>query len=202
MRVKIFVDFWNLQLAWNEYFTRRGRESVVRIPWHPVLYTTLVAAVDSSAVYAGTHVYASYDPASVKDASLKRFLVNTMDGFPGYTVVVKERKALNPQRCSSDGCRMPIADCPHCGRALRRTVEKGVDTAIVTDMIRYGLDDHYDRALLLAGDADHVPAVEFLGGRMKQVTHVWFRGHANELRNACWNHLFLDDMMETLVASE
>lgn len=123
----------------------------MKVPWHPKLYTMLVAAVDQGAVYAGTHLYASYDPASVKDAALKRFLVNTMDGFPGYDVVVKERKALNPQRCSNDGCRKSITACPHCGKDLRRTVKEGVDTAIVTDLIRYGLDDHYDRALLLAG---------------------------------------------------
>jgi len=121
-----------------------------------------------------------------------------MDGFPGYDVVVKERKALNAQRCSNDGCRKAITDCPHCGKELRRTVEKGVDTAIVTDLIRYGMDDHYDRAILIAGDADHIPAVEFLGGRMKQVTHVWFKGHANELRNACWSHVQLDDLMPLL----
>lgn len=199
MRVKIFIDFWNFQLAWNSYFERHRPGAVVKIPWHPRLYSTLVKAVDSSAIYAGTHVYASYDPASPKDTALKRFLVNTMDGFPGYDVVVKERKALNAQRCSNDGCRKPISDCPHCGKELRRTVEKGVDTAIVTDLIRYGLDDHYDRALLLAGDADHIPAVEFLGGRMKQVTHAWFRGHANELRNACWSHILFDDLLAELV---
>ncbi len=197
MRVKIFIDFWNFQLAWNSYFERRAA-GIVRIPWHPKLYTTLVSAIDPIAIYAGTHVYASYDPASIKDAPLKRFLVNTMDGFPGYDVVVKERKALNAQRCSNDGCRKAITDCPHCGKELRRTVEKGVDTAIVTDLIRYGMDDHYDRAILIAGDADHIPAVEFLGGRMKQVTHVWFKGHANELRNACWSHVQLDDLMPLL----
>ena len=122
-----------------------------------------------------------------------------MDGFPGYDVVLKERKALNHQRCSNDGCRKEISDCPHCGKEIHRTVEKGVDTAIVTDLIRHGLSDHYDRAILIAGDADHIPAVEFLGGRMKQVTHAWFRGQANELRNACWSHVLLDDLMPLMV---
>ncbi len=200
MRVKLFVDFWNLQLAWNSFHVRRGATSVVRIPWHPKLYRTLVAHIDPTAVYAGTHVFASYDPASVKDAGLKTFLTNTMDGFPGYDVVLKERKALNPPRCTNDACRKLVSHCPHCGAEIRRTVEKGVDTALVTDLIRFGIDDHYDRAILMAGDADHVPAVEFLGGRMKQVTHAWFRGGANELRHACWDHLFFDDLMAELTS--
>jgi uncharacterized LabA/DUF88 family protein len=82
---------------------------------------------------------------------------------------------------------------------LQRTVEKGVDTALATDLIRFGIDGYYDRAILIAADADHVPAVEFLGQRMKQVTHAWFRGHAHELRAACWDHLLFDNLIGDLL---
>lgn len=198
MRVKIFVDFWNFQLAWNSYHQRVGATAIVKIPWKPRLYEVLVAKIDSAAVYAGTHVYASYDPESKKDLQLRRFL-DVMDAFPGYDVTIKERKPLNPLRCSNEGCRASITDCPHCHKALHRTVEKGVDTALVTDLIRLGIDDLYDRAILISGDADHIPAVEFLGQRMKQITHAWFKGHANELRNACWDHILFDDLMAGLI---
>lgn len=132
MRVKIFIDFWNYQLAWNEYHRAHGASGVVKIPWNPRLYEVLVSSIDKTAVYAGTHVFASFDPLSKKDLQLRKFL------------------------------------------------------------------DYYDRAMLVAGDADHVPAVEFLGARMKQVTHAWFKGHANELRNACWNHVYFEDLMPAL----
>lgn len=196
MRVKIFVDFWNLQLTWNRFL---GREPVVKIPWNPRFYEVLVSSIDKAVVYAGTHVYASFDPLSKPDLALRRFL-NVMDSFPGYDVVVKERKPLNHMRCSHEGCRREIGTCPHCHQAIRRTVEKGVDTALVTDLIRLGIDDHYDRAILVSGDADHIPAVEFLGSRMKQVTHAWFKGSSNELRNACWDHVYFDDLMPRLLA--
>ncbi|MCC7033831.1 MAG: NYN domain-containing protein [Acidobacteria bacterium] len=195
MRVKLFVDFWNFQLQWNQF---HGREPVVRIPWNPLLFEVLVQALGRDAEYAGTHVFASYDPLSKKDLQLKKFL-NVMDSFPGFDVTLKERKPLHHMRCSNDGCRLEISQCPHCHQEIRRTVEKGVDTAIVTDLIRLGIDNHYDRAILIAGDADHVPAVEFLGARMKQVTHAWFKGHSNELRNACWDHLYFDDLMSKLI---
>jgi uncharacterized LabA/DUF88 family protein len=197
MRVKIFIDFWNFQLSWNDYHRAQGTQTVVKIPWNPRLYEALVSSIDKAAVYAGTHVFASFDPLSKKDLQLRKFL-NVMDSFPGYDVVVKERKPLHHLRCSNEGCRLEISKCPHCGQEIRRTVEKGVDTAIVTDLIRFGIDDYYDRAILVAGDADHIPAVEFLGARMKQVTHAWFKGHANELRNACWNHVYFEDLMPAL----
>jgi uncharacterized LabA/DUF88 family protein len=199
MRIKIFIDFWNFQLSWNEYHARSGRTDRPPIPWHPKLVDVIVKHVGAgNGVYAGTHVFVSIDPDSQKDRKLRGFL-NVMDGFPGYDVLVKERKPTGPYRCQTDGCRKTITECPHCGHAINRKVEKGVDTAIVTDLIRLGIDDYYDRAVLVAGDTDHVPAVEFLGRRMKQVTHAWFRGQSIELRNACWDHLLFDNIMAELI---
>lgn len=31
MRVRIFIDFWNFQLSWNEYHQRKGAQEIVRI---------------------------------------------------------------------------------------------------------------------------------------------------------------------------
>lgn len=195
----IFVDFWNTQLSWNEWHQRRGARETVRIPWEQRFPRILLQQVDANAVYAGTKVYASYHPGTSSDNGLRRFL-HVMDGFTGYDVIVKERSPRSPARCPHPGCRKPIAVCPHCERAIERTVEKGIDTALATDLIRCGIDGHYDRAILVAADADHVPAVKFLGGRMKQITHCWFRGQASELRNACWDHMHLDDLMPELLA--
>jgi uncharacterized LabA/DUF88 family protein len=191
-----FHRFLELSALLDEHHLRKGAQEVVRIPWKPTLYATLVSRIDPAAVYAGTHVYASYDPNNRADKPLRRFL-HAMDGFPGYDVLVKERKPQGPIRCPE--CRQAITVCPHCAETIQRTVEKGVDTALATDLIRFGIDGHYDRAVLIAADADHVPAVEFLGQRMKQVTHAWFRGHAHELRNACWDHLLFDDLMNDLL---
>lgn len=67
MRVKLFIDFWNFQLSWNDYHRQRGAAGVVRIPWKPLLYEVLVRNIDPNAVYAGTHVYASFDPQNPAD---------------------------------------------------------------------------------------------------------------------------------------
>lgn len=197
LRVRIFIDFWNFQLSWNEFHARRGNGQV-RIPWSPQLPSVLVGRISPDAVYAGTHVYASCSPGQMNDRKLRRFF-NVMDGFTGYDVLLKERAPRSPSRCNNPRCHRPIATCPHCSEPIHRTVEKGIDTALATDLIRHGLDGYYDRAILVAADADHVPAVEFLGDRGKQITHAWFRGQATELRNACWEHMHFDDMLSDLL---
>ena len=198
MRVRIVVDFWNLQLAWNSFHEAQGNGRP-RIPWEARLPDVLTRHTDAEAVYTGCHVYASVDPRNQADAGLRRFL-HAMNGFPGYRVTVKERKPRGPYTCQHPGCRRPVLACPHCGRALQGTVEKGVDTALATDLIQGALDDVFDAAVLMSADADFVPAVELVQNRTgKRVIHAHIRPQGQELRNACWAHMFVDDLMGELL---
>jgi uncharacterized LabA/DUF88 family protein len=174
MRVQIFIDFWNLQLGWNDLL---GSNPIVRIPWKDLLPQTLVAeaAKGAPSEYAGTNVYASIDPQSEKDKGLKNFL-RVMDGFPGYSVSVAERKPRKPHSCSNEGCRLPIPDCPHCKMPLRRTVEKGVDASLITDLLSMAFDDNFDVAVLVTEDADFAPAVKYIQKKTgKKVIQAYFK---------------------------
>ena len=195
MRVRILVDFWNLQIAWNQFHEKRSGERL-RIPWETRLTDVLTRQASPEAVYHGCHVYASVNPRSSADVGLRRFL-HAMQGFAGYRVTVKERKARGPHRCPNPACRSHVLACPSCGEALQRTVEKGVDTALVTDLIQAAIDDLFDVAILVSADADFVPAVELVQNRTgKRVIHAHIRPQGQELRNACWSHVFLDDLMD------
>lgn len=198
MKVTIFIDFWNLQLSWNEYHKVNGESSNIKIPWEKKLPQILINAIDTQAVYSGTHVYASINPKSQKDRSLNRFL-QLMDTFPGYKVVVKERKPAKQIYCSSDGCRKAISKCPHCDEELIRTVEKGVDTSIAIELFHYALENVYDKAILISGDADFVPAVEFIQRTGKQVIHAGFKNQAFSMKKACWDHINFEDIMSDLL---
>jgi len=200
MRVRIFIDFWNLQLGWNEF--HRNPVPPIKIPWRETLPDILIAEVAKGepAAYAGTYVYASIDPSSKKDKALKGFL-RIMDGFPGYSVSVAERKPRKPHACSNEGCRKPIEECPHCRQPLRRTVEKGVDASIITDMFSMAFDDTYDVAVLITEDADFAPAVDYIQRKTgKRIIQAYFkRLGGDELRNKCWDHIFLDTIMPRLL---
>jgi uncharacterized LabA/DUF88 family protein len=51
--------------------------------------------------------------------------------------------------------------------------EKGLDTSLAVDMV--ALQDTYDVALLISGDADGIPGINYVKGRSKHVGVVEFR---------------------------
>jgi uncharacterized LabA/DUF88 family protein len=53
-------------------------------------------------------------------------------------------------------------------------IEKGVDTAIVTDMLRLGWEDAWEVAMLVSSDTDFIPAVEVLRARGLTVVQAGF----------------------------
>jgi len=70
--------------------------------------------------------------------------------------------------------------------------EKTLDTRIATDIIGDATFEVYDVALLVTEDSDFIPAVEFVQDmRGKQVIHVGFGGHSNELRSVCRHRIDL-----------
>ena len=185
MRIRIFIDFWNFTLEMKEFD-----------PAFRVDYDKLAAFLTQNAAhpigtgeYEGTIVYASINPLKSTDRPLSDFLRNVLDRKVGYQVKVFERKPAKPVRCPE--CGEEISICPHCNRPIRRTVEKGVDSAIATDMLQQAWDNTYDSAVLMTSDRDFIPMVQFLQTRGKKVMHASFTRGGRELANACWKQIDL-----------
>jgi len=181
----VFIDFWNFQLSLNHNIGRSFKPDWRKVG--PVFASeagALVAGTTQGARirFDGMHVYLSYNPST--DARLKHWALNTLDRFPGVQVNAKARKPKGPPKCPS--CYQRITGCPNCGGNMRGTVEKGVDTAIVTDMIRHAWEDAYDVAVLASSDADFIPAVQFLDNKGRRVIQAGFPPRGVDLARACW----------------
>jgi len=63
--------------------------------------------------------------------------------------------------------------CRECGKPLKEVTNKGVDVALATDLLVYGMSDppisSYDVAILVTGDNDFIPVIEKLKDRRPQV---------------------------------
>jgi uncharacterized LabA/DUF88 family protein len=59
-------------------------------------------------------------------------------------------------------------------RLKNRDKSKGLDISLATDMLSHAFQDHYDVAILMAGDGDYVPLVEQLKRLGKRVILAFF----------------------------
>jgi len=182
--VKLYVDFWNFQLRWNEQMNVTGKPPV-KLAWR-TLPNTLVAELPlifgATEIFnfRGAHVFASVDPRpGSRDEGLKKFL-HALNQATGFQVMVKDRRPKKDE-------------CPHCNKQIDRMVEKGVDAAVVTALYEGALNNSYDVALLLSSDGDHIPAIKTIQDRLnKQIIHVGFKRGGSEVRSAAWSHILLD----------
>lgn len=81
---------------------------------------------------------------------------------------------------------------------------KGVDIALAKDMLSHAFHQHYEVAVLIAGDADYVPLVEE-AKRLGKLVYVWFfeqEGLNSELRLASDSFLDLTSLFLQCWAKE
>lgn len=187
VRVRVFIDFWNFVLSIRESIRKDFPLDWKRLgPWlmSEAERHVLQPGDLGTLRYEGMNVYLSYDPRKPEDAKLKKWALGTIDRFPGVRVIAMERKPKGPPDCPT--CHDPIEVCPKCQAPMRGSIEKGVDTAIVTDMIQLAWDNSYDIAVLATSDRDFIPAVQFLGSKGKKVVHAGFPPRGFDLSRACW----------------
>lgn len=65
------------------------------------------------------------------------------------------------------------------------SAEKGVDAALVTDLLSLAWQRAYDVAVLVSGDADYIPAVEYVQAQGLKVINAAWRSKGHELKAAC-----------------
>ena len=184
--VRVFVDFWNFQLGWNSTFPVAKGTPPIKIDWKglpTILMNELPAAlggVKDQLQFKGINVYASVNPdPNGKDVGLKTFLHKVLNQMVGYQVHVFDRM----ERRTTDAN----------GATIIKTVEKGVDTRIVTDLFSGAINKTFDVALLVSNDSDFCPAIQTIQDRLdKQIIHVGFRRGGDEIRSMCWSHIILD----------
>lgn len=194
-RVRVFIDFWNFTLSLKEI------EPEFRVNWKilPGWFSKeagslALGGTHSNLQYEGTHLHLSYNPKKEHDRKLRDWALKFLDRIPGVQVVCKERVPKHPTICQA--CHGEIITCPHCSQPVAGTIEKGIDTGIVTDMIKLAWEDAYDIGVLVSSDRDFIPAVEFLHTKGKKIVHAGFPPQGMELARTCWVSLDIKRRIE------
>lgn len=135
IRIRAFIDYWNVQLTLNE----RMSQDRVKIDWQnigKILADNAAKKINAPEYsYDGVIIYASFNPKSI-EKSFNKWITTWLNRQPGVQVQCLERQPKAPPKCPV--CHKTIGICPHpgCGAKIAGTIEKGVDTLICTDMIR------------------------------------------------------------------
>ena len=197
MNLRIFVDYWNFQLTWNE------RTGSARCDW-PQLPGSLTRAATSLLASAGlgsltlqeTRVYAGYEAG--REAALKNWLHNFLDRQPGFRVFTSERHwRAHPVHCRT--CGMSPNVCPSCNSEFGRAAEKTSAARIVTDLIGLAWEGAYDVAVLVSSDKDFIPAVDYLQSKNIHVINATWHSRGHELAKICWASFELDNFTSALI---
>ena len=194
MRIAVFIDYWNFQLTFNEKLSiNQGVDNVLaKINWRDLGYILAKTACpvlsykEEALSYEGCYVYTSFNPVTGEGKKYKQWVVNWLDRQPGVNVEIRERKPKALPKCTT--CFREITHCPNtaCQQPIVATIEKGVDTLLVTDLIRLGLSNSYDAAVVASSDADMVPAVRFVQTSGKKVIQAGFPPKGVGLATECW----------------
>ncbi len=188
-RIRLFIDQANLDLTMQSEARNR------RIDWRGFDWTRLsdwlveqaatVCRVNDP-MHEGTRIYASFDPNDPTHRKRHEWL-QWLDRQAGVQVSISNMRPRNPPNCQN--CHKRVDHCPYCKEQLRLRVEKGVDTAIVTDMVSLAWQDAYDIAVLASWDSDFIPVVQTLDQRGLKVVQAGFPPGGDQLRRACWGQI-------------
>lgn len=78
-----------------------------------------------------------------------------------------------------------------------RNVEKGVDVALVTDLLSLAWEGAYEDAVVISGDADYTEAVKRAKSKGKIIEVVgWRDSLSRELKEAASKVVYLDDIAD------
>jgi uncharacterized LabA/DUF88 family protein len=194
VKIAVLVDYWNFHLTLDrqQAIARKVDNYRSKIDWNvvgPLFANTAcpVLSVDPKSLsYEGMYIYTSFNPSTEAGTKFNRWATGWLNRQPGINVQIRERKPKALPTCPT--CHKSITHCPHtgCEKPIVATVEKGIDTLLVTDLIRLAVGGQYDAAVVVSSDADMVPAVEFVQSQGKKIIQAGFPPIGIDLATKCW----------------
>ncbi|MCP4500453.1 MAG: NYN domain-containing protein [Deltaproteobacteria bacterium] len=139
MRIAIFIDGKNFYSGWRDAADNRRIDFTKLSKW-------LVEQVGGEDLWA-VHYYTSVNGRDEEGPDKLGGFLDLLESHPGYFVHRLGRK-------------VHLSSCQSCGADTRYTLDKEVDTTLVSDMIMSAATGAYDACILLSGDADHAPAAK------------------------------------------
>jgi hypothetical protein len=147
VRARVFIDFWNFQLGWNEVSgdSRCDWRAVPRLLVHEAKGVLATTGSSDTLTVEETIVHASVNQTT--ETKLSDWLTNWLDRQPSFDVKIRNRRTRK-RAIYCKACGATATNCPSCQAPLSAAVEKGVDAALVTGLLSLAWRRAYDVASL------------------------------------------------------
>jgi nijmegen breakage syndrome protein 1 len=143
--------------------------------------------LNDSELYESYFLNSSPDPGTDTSSSFYTWLKSAPPRGPKMRVQLYQLK------------RMSVV-CPTCSSQFERPVQKGVDVAIATLMIKLAVQNLYDRLILSAGDGDFEDAISYVKSNLHK--EIWLAGFYSsvsaDLQSYADKVIWLDDIWEQI----
>lgn len=159
-RLMIFIDGENLMYGAN-YFNIR------------IDFDKLVSFLSGKRTLSGKFYYNSIPSSQDGDMKDKAKIDGQMR-FYSYLKRSGFKTTIMPLRNRS--FKFKCESCNHVTK-IEKPVEKGVDVALVSDMLSLGFDNKYDIATIVSGDSDYCKAIETIKIRGLTVEVAYFKNY-------------------------
>ncbi len=170
-RAALFID--------NSNFYHSLKDSR-RLPFPPADYEKLFTLLSEKFGFDLKHIYL-YD--AVKDSSRERAQYAQQQKFHSGILFLSSKWPISIKTRKLKYRPFGKEFVPE---------EKGVDVLLVVDAITIALEGEVETIIILSGDADFVPLVEFLKTRSIEIVNLHlYSGSSTELRQACNNHILI-----------
>jgi len=162
-RVMVFIDGANLFHGSRNYGKQIGE-------YYKYDIRKLVLILVENRSLGRVYYYNSLPPEPLDEESVKKAdrQIKFYEGlkYDGYQVTTLPLKS-----------RTSTYSCPSCSKKFETTkrMEKGIDVALVTDMLSLCFRDAYDIAILVSGDFDFHKALEEIKHNGKRIEIAYFK---------------------------
>ncbi len=195
IRTRIFVDYWNFQLNWNER-ANEARCDWLALPW------ALIRAAERSArapelAYDGTHIYASVDP---QNENLLNWLEAFLERQAGFVVnIARLVRRQRVPRCSNCGTEIDV--CHECNEPYTVSTSKGLTARMVCDLMSLHFNKACDVPVIVSSDTELIPVVKYLVDHGVKVIHAGWREAGIDMAREAWASIELDHLIPDLIRS-
>ncbi|MEK6884216.1 MAG: NYN domain-containing protein, partial [Nanoarchaeota archaeon] len=171
----VLIDAENILKSWRRHCQNNSLDDKID-------YQKLVQVLSKDTNLLRAYFYDAV-PENIPTKKKNFFTALQTKGIQLRTKILKNRKHI----------------CSKCKNVDTRTIQKGVDVSLATDILRHAWQNTCNICIVVSGDEDYKDAIECIKDKGIKVWVASFKASlSSELRNTADKIIFIDDIFDSI----